>query len=281
MENDRIWKGYVAVLATVALWLSFELARVFLATTEKPALDPNYLQVSFVLAKPEYMVGEPVECACLVRNPTNKDRVYTEVNPANGMRLELLAAPSGSGLRQPYTSSSVLSVHKALEPGQVTNRSFLLNPFVWFTKPGTYTLRLKQWMGHRDITSPTNWSRGVAQQTLTVKCHPMDLQRFHAAMHALVQKALHGNGHERALATYDLGVIALPETLPYWKEYLIASDYDLREDMANGLADLGGEEAAALLKSVQANAKQDISRRIAENALRKLQNLAESRKPSR
>jgi hypothetical protein len=142
----------------------------------EPMLDTNLLQVTFVLAKSEFMPGERVECECIVKNISDKDRFYSIRNPANDIEFEVLSAPLGAGslLSDRFLAHGIIRTER-LTVREKHSYRFLLNPLVKITEAGTYQFRLKLWIGHgEDFEGKQNWSWGYTVQTLTLECRPKD-----------------------------------------------------------------------------------------------------------
>lgn len=228
------------------------------------SFDDNTLQVSFELTKPEYMVGEPVECVCLTANKSEKEQFYsmTGGGPPNSIEMEVIESPKGTKLRRAYTSISGTMSRELLKPGEVLRHPFLLNPFVWFIKPGVYKLRIKFPVYHADNREMKNAAYHYADQTLSLRCSPIDGAKSHAMMTALVKQAIAGEGDWR-YAVQKLSVIGMPQTAGYIRACLRATDplvrhrmlFECAGDLLGGLADIGGAGAKQALEEVIEDAK--------------------------
>ena len=268
------------------------LAATLLFATCGSALETNGLKVTFVLAKTEFMIGEPVECKCVIENTSDKDLFYGAHGPPGDVEMEVIESPKGTKLRRPYTSLGGATVPVQLKRGEVARLPFLLNPFVWFTKPGTYKLRITFVVRRADNREMKNGSYHCADQTLSLNCRAQRTGEFHAMMEGLVKQAIEGRDGEWRSAVYKLSVIGLPESAAYIRKCLRATDYSVRErmisecagDLLEGLRDIGGPVAKEAIEEVIAEAKLNEDnwrwrREYAENVLHRMLTRPDLKRP--
>ena len=211
--------------------------------------------------------------------------------PPNSIQMEVIESPKGTKLRRAYTSVSGASVPELLKPGEVSRDSFLLNPFVWFTKPGTYKLRIKLSVYHADNREMKKGTYHHADQTLSLRCRRIDGAESHAMMTALVKQAIAGEGDWR-YAVHKLSVIGMPHSAGYIRDCLRATDRLVRErmifqcagDLLEGLRDIGGRGAKQALEEVIEDAKLNEDgwrsrREYAENVLHRMLTRPDLKRP--
>ena len=195
--------------------------------TQTP-LDTNLMQVTFVLPKSQFFVGEPVECEYQIRNTSSTERYYCMGGQLMefSVAVELLTAPPGA--RGRHADAILVPVMGPvpvirLRPGEFDTGHFSLNYKVWFTEAGAYKIRLRYQLVHGErANGKIHWASDYVMQTLSLECIK-DPKKLRALLQALVYRICHGDGDDAFWARETLCDIGLRETVPYLKECLLSS----------------------------------------------------------